>query len=66
MVFYTLNTDKLVDVSVPISKAELDTFILKTEYDLGVFLEFTGEDAANEDVRQDFKFKVKQDLLIDN
>lgn len=58
--------DKLIDVTVTITKAEFATLDIDYKYISGLFARFTGDDAANEEIKQDMTFKVLQDILINN
>lgn len=65
-VVWTEIETKSVDLSVTITKDEFAEMPIEREMLGGVFAFFIGEDAANEDVKELFKFKVLRDLLIDN
>lgn len=60
-----ITIDSNCQVIVPWTKDEYIDFIINKEYFLGLFLKFTGDPAADEDVKETFKIKIIQDFLHD-
>lgn len=61
----TITDEGEVKVEVTWGATEYDKFIIDKEYLAGLFLKFTGDPVADENVDQIFKLKITQDYLID-
>jgi hypothetical protein len=59
-----INADS--QVSVPWGTTEYVGFTLNKVYHLGLFLKFTGDPVADEDIEQTFTIKITQDFLQDS
>ncbi len=67
----TMTTDGIVinadsQVSVPWTNTEYGNFTINKLYHLGLFLKFTGDPVADEDIEQTFQIKITQDFLQDS
>ena len=58
-------TDVLI-VNVQWPETGYANFVLDKVYDAGLFLKFSGDPAADENVDRLFKIKIIQDFLVDN
>ena len=58
--------DSSSQVSVPWATDEYDSFDVGKAYHLGLFLKFTGDPVADEDIEQEFTITITQGFLHDN
>ena len=61
-----ISIDSNGKITVPWATTEYDNFKIGKSYVLGVFLKFTGDPVADEDVKELFSISITQDLLHDN
>ena len=59
----TIDSDS--KVLVPWSESEYDEFTIGKTYELRLFLKFSGDPLADEDVEEEFTIKITQDFLHD-
>ena len=59
----TIDADN--NVVVPWGENEYDGFQTGKEYELGLFAKFTGDPVANENVAEDYRVIIGQDMLHD-
>jgi len=66
IVFTSNAANNVLTVNVSWSNTEYDTVCVNQTYLAGLFVKFTGDPVADENVNQTFNLKIIQDFLRDN